>query len=175
VFFLHSYSHYLKNFFLKRLYHRNVFDCFMITIKFLKSGLISFCVFHSNMYQSSKYCHILLKIMWNEINCSLEKIEFEEVWSCLFPELRIGVKETNAGIGIPASRILVRYQTKKMPDSVNLVRYQSCSGIISFFQSGTGLTRCQMVRHSGILYIYVHGYWHRHAALTWTCNMDMDM
>jgi hypothetical protein len=49
--------------------------------------------------------------------------------------LGIGIEETNAGIGIPASRILVRL-------------------IVSFFQSGTGLTGYRTVRHSGIS-IYV--------------------
>jgi hypothetical protein len=66
------------------------------------------------------------------------------------PQLGIGIEETNAGIGIPACQILVRYWTKKMPDCVSLVRYRACSGIISFFQSGTGLTKCRTVRHSGI-------------------------
>ncbi len=74
----------------------------------------------------------------------------------------IGIEETNADIGIPASRILVRYQTNKMPDCVSLVRYRTCSGSISFFQSGIGLTRCQKVRHSGIsVYMYM--------------DIDMDM
>jgi hypothetical protein len=31
----------------------------------------------------------------------------------LFTYLGIGIEETNAGIGIPASQILVRYRTKK--------------------------------------------------------------
>jgi hypothetical protein len=31
----------------------------------------------------------------------------------LLPELGIGIKETYAGIGIPVSRILVWYRTKK--------------------------------------------------------------
>ncbi len=67
-----------------------------------------------------------------------------------------------------------------MPDRVNLVRYRTCSGIVSFFQSGTGLTGCRTVRHSGIsIYMcmdidmdmeHVHG----HAVWTWTCSMDMD-
>ncbi len=104
----------------------------------------------------------------------------------------------SAGIGIPASRISVRYRTKKMPDCVFLVRYRTYSGIVSFFQSGTGLTGCQTVRHSGISkYVYMdldivmkhwhrmqhwHGmqHWHEHATWTWqavwtwTCSMDMD-
>ncbi len=91
--------------------------------------------------------------------------------------LGIGIEETNAGIGIPLSRILVRYRTNKMPDCVSLVRYRACSGIVSFFQNGTGNRTDWMpdgpaFRH---FYIYVHGHWHGHAALTWTCNMDMDM
>jgi hypothetical protein len=70
--------------------------------------------------------------------------------------LGIGIEETNAGIGIPASRILVRYPTKKMLDCVSLVRHRTCSGIVIFFQSGTGLTGCRTVRHSGIsIYMYM--------------------
>jgi hypothetical protein len=66
------------------------------------------------------------------------------------------IEETIAGIGIPASQILVWYRTKKMPDCVRLVRYRTCSGIVSFFQSGTGLTGCRTVRHSGISkYLYM--------------------
>jgi hypothetical protein len=71
----------------------------------------------------------------------------------------IGIEETNAGIGIPASQILVRYRTKKMPDCVTLVWYRTCSGIVSFFQSSTGLTGCQTIRH---FYIYVPGHRHGH-------------
>ncbi len=79
----------------------------------------------------------------------------------------IGIEETNAGIGIPASRILVRYRTKKMPDYVSIVWYQTCSGIVSVFQSGTGLTRCWTVQHSGIsVYTWI---------LTWACSIDIDM
>ncbi len=66
------------------------------------------------------------------------------------------------------------YRTKKMPDCVSLVRYWTCSGIVSFFQSGTRLTGCRTVWHSGIS-IYVRGYWHRHGAWTRTCSMDMAM
>jgi hypothetical protein len=79
---------------------------------------------------------------------------------CLHAGLGIGIEKTNAGIGIPASRILVQYRTTKMPDCVSLVRFRTCSGIVSFFQSGTGLTGCQTVWHSGIS-IYM--------------NMDIDM
>ncbi len=51
-----------------------------------------------------------------------------------------------------------------MPDRVSLVPYRTCSGIVSFFQSGTGLTGCRTVRHSGILYIqYMY------------LDIDMDM
>jgi hypothetical protein len=68
----------------------------------------------------------------------------------------MAIEETNAGIGIPASRILVRYRMKKMPDCVSLVRYLTCSGIVSFFQSSTGMTGCRTVRHSGIsTYMYM--------------------
>jgi hypothetical protein len=78
------------------------------------------------------------------------------------PYLGIGIEETNASIGISASRISVRYLTKKMPDCVSLVRYQTCSSIVSFFQSGTGLIGCRKVLHSGIsIYMYM--------------DIDMDM
>jgi hypothetical protein len=42
---------------------------------------------------------------------------------------------------------------KKMPDCVALLRYQTVSGIVSVFQSGTGLIRCRTVRHSGIWFL----------------------
>jgi hypothetical protein len=48
-------------------------------------------------------------------------------------QLGIGIEETNAGICITASRILVRYQIKKMPDCVNLFRYQSCPALLVLF------------------------------------------
>jgi hypothetical protein len=81
---------------------------------------------------------------------------------CRRPYLGIGIEKTNAGIGIPASQILVLYRTKKVPDCVSLVRYQICSAIVSFFQSGTGLTGCRTVLHSGIsIYMYM--------------DIDMDM
>ncbi len=85
----------------------------------------------------------------------------------------------------PASSF--RYRTKKMLDCVSLVRYRTGFGIVSFFQSGTGLTGCRTVRHSGIsIYMSMdidigmkhwHGmqHWHEHATWTWTCSMDMDM
>jgi hypothetical protein len=56
---------------------------------------------------------------------------------------------------IPAFPILVRYLTTKMTDCVSLVQYRTCSGIVSFFQSGTGLTGCRTVQHSSIS-IYVN-------------------
>jgi hypothetical protein len=59
----------------------------------------------------------------------------------LFTYLGIGIEETNAGIGILAYQILVRYQT--------------CSGIVSFLQSGTELTGCRTVRRSRIS---IHGH-----------------
>jgi hypothetical protein len=72
-------------------------------------------------------------------------------------ELGFGIEETNAGIGIPASRILVRYWTKKMPDCVSLVWYCTCFGIVSIFHSGTRLTGCRTVRHFYIyMYIYIY-------------------
>jgi hypothetical protein len=61
----------------------------------------------------------------------------------------IGIQETNAGIGIPASVFSVRYRIKKMPDCVTLIRYRAGSGIVIDFQSGTGLTGCRTIRHSG--------------------------
>ncbi len=89
-------------------------------------------------------------------------------------QLGIGIEQTNAGIGIPASRILVRYPTQKMPDCVGLVQYRTCSGIVSFFHSGTGLTGCRTVRH---LYIYTYTYicicsmdlFMQHRSRQWTC------
>jgi hypothetical protein len=62
----------------------------------------------------------------------------------------IGILKTNAGIGIPASVISVRYRNKKLPDCVYLFRYRTGCGIDSFFQSGTGLTKCRTIRHSGM-------------------------
>jgi hypothetical protein len=86
--------------------------------------------------------------------------------------LGIGIEETNAGIGIPASRILVRYRTNIMPDCVSLVRYRACSGIVSFFQSGTGLTGCRIYMYMDIdIYMDIDmdmQHWHGHATWTWT-------
>jgi hypothetical protein len=62
----------------------------------------------------------------------------------------IGIQKTNAGIGIPASITPVRYRRKKMSDCVTLLRYRTNSDIVSFFQSGTGLTGCRTVRHAVI-------------------------
>jgi hypothetical protein len=64
-----------------------------------------------------------------------------------YTKLGIGIEETNAGIGIPASMISVRYRNKKMPDCISLVQYWIDSGTVSFFHSGTGLTGCRTVRH----------------------------
>jgi hypothetical protein len=41
-----------------------------------------------------------------------------------------------------------------MPKCVGLVRYRTCSGIVSFFHSGSGLTGFRKVRHSVILKVY---------------------
>jgi hypothetical protein len=57
----------------------------------------------------------------------------------------IGIRKINAGIGIPASVISVRYRIKKMLDCIILFRYRISSGIVSLSQSSTGLTG-----HSGI-------------------------
>jgi hypothetical protein len=61
----------------------------------------------------------------------------------------IGIQKTNAGIGIPASVISVRYRAKKMPDCAALIRYRKSSDIVRLFQSGTGLSGCWTIRHSG--------------------------
>jgi hypothetical protein len=45
----------------------------------------------------------------------------------------IGILKTNAGIGIPASIILVWYRMKKVPDCVILFRYRAVYGIVSYF------------------------------------------
>jgi hypothetical protein len=66
----------------------------------------------------------------------------------------IGIQKINAGIGIPASITPVRYRRKKMSDCVTLLRYRTTYGIVSFFQSGTGLTGCQTDRHSGIQKVF---------------------
>jgi hypothetical protein len=78
--------------------------------------------------------------------------------------LSIGIEQTNAGIGIPASRILVWYRTQKMPDFIGLVRYQTCSGIVSFFHSGTGLTGCRTVLHS-FIHVYTYTYIYRYICI----------
>jgi hypothetical protein len=41
--------------------------------------------------------------------------------------------KTNAGIDIPASKVLVRYRVKNMPVSVPLLRYPTCPGTVIFF------------------------------------------
>ncbi len=55
-----------------------------------------------------------------------------------------------AGIGIPASDISIRYRSIPVTDWVFLFRYRTGSGIGTLFHSGIGLTRCRIVRHSGI-------------------------
>jgi hypothetical protein len=64
-----------------------------------------------------------------------------------------GFEETDAGMGIPASIISVRYRTEELPDCVGLVRYLTRSSNVTFLYSGTGLTECRTVPHSGILEI----------------------
>ncbi len=106
-----------------------------------------------------QYLHMVLRYLLIMVQChGTADLTLRSVALCslgtssLFSaKLGIGIEETNAGIGIPASRILVRYWTKKMSDCVSLVHERTCSGIVSFFQSGTGLTGCRTVRHSGIL------------------------
>jgi hypothetical protein len=63
----------------------------------------------------------------------------------------IGIKKTNASIGIPASTKFSLVSDQKMLDCVGLVQYRTSSGIVSFFHSGTGLTGYQKVWHSSIL------------------------
>jgi hypothetical protein len=100
--------------------------------------------------------------------------------------LGIGIEETNAGIGVPAYIISVRYRTKQMPDCVGLVRYRISSGVVSFYHSGTGLIRCRTVRpflqhtHTNTnthanTHKNTHTHGHGQAAwtLTWTCSMEM--
>ncbi len=88
-----------------------------------------------------------------------------------------------------------------MPDCLGLVWYRTCSGIVSFFYSGTGLFGCRTVGHSNIYtHEHAHEHAHKHAlaqahtpmmcgmntdrnmdvqhgyeAWTWTCTMDMEM
>ncbi len=59
----------------------------------------------------------------------------------------IGIKADAAGMGIPASDISVRYRIIPVPECVPLFGYRTGSGITILFLSGTGLTRCQTVRH----------------------------
>jgi hypothetical protein len=61
----------------------------------------------------------------------------------------IGIHKTNAGIGIPVPDFSVRCRTKKMLDCVALHRYRIRCSIVSCFQSGTRLTGCRTIRHSG--------------------------
>jgi hypothetical protein len=60
------------------------------------------------------------------------------------------MEANTAGIGIPASCILVRYRSIPVPDWVLLSRYRTGSGIGVFVHSGTGLIRCRTDRHSVI-------------------------
>jgi hypothetical protein len=46
--------------------------------------------------------------------------------------LGIGIEVTNAGIGIPASIISVRYRIKKILHCVGLVWYWAGAGIVGF-------------------------------------------
>ncbi len=100
----------------------------------------------------------------------------------------ISIEETNAGIGIPASIISVRYRTKQMPDCVGLVQYRISSGVVSFYNSGTGLIRCRTVRpflqhtHTNThtktnthanSHKNTHGHGQAAWTLTWTCSMEM--
>ncbi len=62
-----------------------------------------------------------------------------------------------AGIGIPASCILVRYRSITEPDWVPLFRYRTGSGIHIFVHSATRLTGCRTVQHLKKGYIlHVH-------------------
>jgi hypothetical protein len=87
------------------------------------------------------------------------------------------------GIGIWHPEFLVRYQTKKMPDCVSLVRYWTGFGIVLFFSvrdQTDWMPDSPAFRH---FYRYVnrhwhwHGmqHWHEHATWTWTCSMDLVM
>jgi hypothetical protein len=71
-----------------------------------------------------------------------------------------------------AFRHLVCYRSKKLPDCVSLVRYRTCSGIVSFFHSGPGLTGCWTVQYSGIS---MYGICTWTLTWTWKCSMDMDI
>jgi hypothetical protein len=92
--------------------------------------------------------------------------------------LGIGIEETNAGIGIPASIISFWHRTKEMPDCAGLVRYWIGPGIVIFFHSGTGLIACQTVQSGNPAFINTHtdkrlgqATW----TLTWTSSMEMGV
>ncbi len=71
--------------------------------------------------------------------------------ACLsFLHLGIGIEADAAAIGIPASGIYVQYSSIPAPDWISLFRYRTGFLISIFVHSGTGLTRCQSVWHSGI-------------------------
>ncbi len=71
-------------------------------------------------------------------------------WLAIWAKLGIGIEINAAGIGIPASCISVQYQSIPVPDWVPLFWYRTSSSIGIFVYSGTGLTVCRTVRHSGI-------------------------
>ncbi len=114
--------------------------------KILKAFLIYAMLFKFTF--SIFLCHIIVFHFVYKVQSF--KLKSKQGGYTIQENLGIGIEKTNAGIGIPASRLLVRYWTTKMPDCVSLVRYRTCSGIVSFFQSGTGLTGCWTVWHSGI-------------------------
>jgi hypothetical protein len=62
------------------------------------------------------------------------------------------IKADAAGIGIPASDISVRYRYRSIlvPDWIRYFRYRTGSDSCILFHSGTGLTGCRTVWHSGI-------------------------
>jgi hypothetical protein len=63
--------------------------------------------------------------------------------------LHLRLKKERAA-GRPASCISFRYRSIPVPDWVFLFRYRTGSSIGIFVHSGTGLTGCRTVRHSGI-------------------------
>jgi hypothetical protein len=90
--------------------------------------------------------------------------------------LGIGIEETNAGIGIPASIISFWHRTKEIPDCAGLVRYWIGPGIVIFFHSGTGLIACRTVRHSGIFkHAHRQAAWTSDLDITWTSSMEMGV
>ncbi len=86
----------------------------------------------------------------------------------ILAQLDIGIKETNAGIGIQASRILVWYRTKRMLDCSSLIRYPP-----DLFRHHFLSFRCRADRMPGsptFLYICICTW-----TLTQTCSIDMNM